>query len=104
MVCSVKLDFTVMYLQPIGAGQHLWTDFDNDGWKDLFISNGIPKRLNDMDYMNYVSNDELQEKIRANRMDEKDMALIEKFPQIKLANKFYLNKGEAKFDDAGYNN
>ena len=79
----------------------LWTDFDNDGWKDLFVSNGIPKRLNDMDYVNYVSNEELQEKIRANRVSENDMALIEKFPQIKLANKFYLNKGEAKFVDAG---
>jgi hypothetical protein len=78
----------------------LWTDFDNDGWKDLFISNGIPKRLNDMDYINYISNEELQEKIRTNRVDENDMALIEKFPQIKLANKFYLNKGEAKFADA----
>src|SRR6187551_2843061 len=78
----------------------LWTDFDNDGWKDLFISNGIPKRLNDMDYINHISNDELQEKIRTNRVDENDMALIEKFPQIKLANKFYLNKGEAKFVDA----
>ncbi len=77
----------------------LWTDFDNDGWKDLFISNGIPKRLNDMDYVNYASNDEVQEKIRTNRLDEKDMSLIEKFPQIKLANKFYLNKKDAKFDD-----
>jgi hypothetical protein len=77
----------------------LLTDFDNDGWKDLFISNGIPKRLNDMDYVNYASNDEIQEKIRTNRLDEKDMALIEKFPQIKLANKFFLNKGEARFDD-----
>jgi len=27
----------------------LWLDFDNDGLKDLFISNGIPKRMNDMD-------------------------------------------------------
>ena len=78
----------------------LWTDFDNDGWKDLFVSNGIPKRLNDMDYVNYVSNDELQEKIRTNRVDENDMALVEKFPQIKLSNKFYLNKGEARFVDA----
>ncbi|HET6766462.1 MAG TPA: VCBS repeat-containing protein [Chitinophagaceae bacterium] len=77
----------------------LWTDFDNDGWKDLFVSNGIPKRLNDMDYVNYVSNAELQEKIRTNRVDENDMALTEKFPQIKLENKFYLNKGEAKFVD-----
>jgi hypothetical protein len=28
------------------------------------------------------------------------MTLVEKFPQIKLANKFFLNKGEAKFEDA----
>ena len=78
----------------------LWTDFNNDGWKDLFVSNGIPKRLNDMDYVNYVSNDELQEKIRTNRVEENDMALVEKFPQIKLKNKFYLNKGDARFTDA----
>ena len=79
----------------------LFTDFNNDGWKDLFISNGIPKRLNDIDYVNYASDDELREKIRTNRVEEKDLALIEKFPQIKLANKFYLNQGEAKFTDAG---
>ena len=41
----------------------LWMDFDNDGLKDLFISNGIPKRMNDMDYINYISNDEIQEKL-----------------------------------------
>ncbi|HET9747460.1 MAG TPA: VCBS repeat-containing protein, partial [Chitinophagaceae bacterium] len=78
----------------------LFTDFDNDGWKDLFVSNGIPKRLNDIDYVNYVSNEELREKIRTHRVDEKDMALVEKFPEIKLENKFYLNKGNAKFADA----
>ena len=36
----------------------LWVDFDNDGLKDLFISNGIPKRMNDIDYINFVSNGE----------------------------------------------
>ena len=78
----------------------LWTDFDNDGWKDLFISNGISKRLNDMDYVNYVSNERALEKRYVNPADQSDMSMLEKFPQIKLANKFYLNKGEAKFDDA----
>lgn len=77
----------------------LWMDFDNDGLKDLFVSNGIPKRLNDIDYINYVSNDEIQAKIRANNIEEKDMALIDKFPQIKLPNRFFLNKGNARFDD-----
>ncbi len=77
----------------------LWMDFDNDGLKDLFISNGIPKRLNDIDYVNYVSNNEIQQKIRDNKMAEGDMALIDKFPQIKLPNKFYKNKGNASFED-----
>lgn len=77
----------------------LWLDFDNDGLKDLFISNGIPKRLNDIDYVNYVSNEEIQEKIRLNRIEEKDMGLIEKFPQIKLPNKFYRNNGSLRFND-----
>lgn len=77
----------------------LLMDFDNDGLKDLFISNGIPKRLNDMDYINFISNEEVQEKIRTNRMEEKDMNLIEKFPQIKLKNKFFKNTGELIFED-----
>ena len=79
----------------------LWMDFDNDGWKDLFISNGIPKRLNDIDYVNYVSNDEIQSKIRSGNMQDKDMALIEKFPEIRLPNRFFRNRGEAAFEDMG---
>ena len=40
----------------------LFFDFDNDGTKDLFISNGIPKRLNDIDYINFISNVECRRK------------------------------------------
>ena len=77
----------------------LWMDFDNDGLKDLFISNGIPKRMNDMDYVNFISNGEIQQKLRENKVDEKDMGLIDKFPQIKIPNKFYRNNGDLLFQD-----
>jgi hypothetical protein len=77
----------------------LLMDFDNDGYKDIFIANGIPKRMNDMDYVNYVSNQEIQEKIRDNKMGEKDMALIDRFPEIKIPNQFFLNKKGLSFDD-----
>jgi len=77
----------------------LWMDFDNDGLKDLFISNGIPKRMNDMDYVNFVSGEQVQGKIASNRMDEKDMALVNKFPEIKIPNKFYRNNGNLQFRD-----
>lgn len=77
----------------------LFVDFDNDGLKDLFISNGIPKRLNDMDYVNFISNEEIQQKLRENRMDEYNMALVNKFPEIKIPNKFYRNSGQFQFSD-----
>ena len=76
-------------------------DFDNDGLKDLFISNGIPKRLNDMDYINFISNEEVQQKLRENKLDDKNLALISKFPQIKIPNKFYKNDGKLLFRDIG---
>ena len=74
-------------------------DFDNDGLKDLFISNGIPKRLNDIDYINFVSNGDVQQKIQENNFREKDLSLIDKFPIIKLPNKFYKNNGNFSFTD-----
>ena len=81
----------------------LWMDFDNDGLKDLFISNGIPKRMNDIDYINFISNGEIQQKIRENDMSQKDMSLIDKFPEIKLPNKFYKNQGNLSFLDEAEN-
>jgi hypothetical protein len=77
----------------------LWFDFDNDGVKDLFISNGIPKRLNDIDYINYISSQDIQERIQTNTLDQKEKFLIEKFPQIKIPNKFFKNGPELKFED-----
>ncbi len=77
----------------------LWMDFDNDGVKDLFISNGIPKRLNDIDYVNFITNEEIQTRIKADKVDEKQVTAQENFPQIKLPNKFYRNTGNVKFAD-----
>ncbi|MDE3182295.1 MAG: VCBS repeat-containing protein [Bacteroidota bacterium] len=77
----------------------LWMDFNNDGLKDLFISNGVPKRMNDIDYINFVSSDVIQQKLIDNKMNEQDMALINKFPEIKIPNKFYANTGNLIFKD-----
>jgi enediyne biosynthesis protein E4 len=78
----------------------LWMDFDNDGLKDLFVTNGIPVRLNDIDFINFISNLEIQSKILNQKVGEKDMALIDKFPQIKIKNRFFSNAGDFVFNDA----
>ncbi|HTR31999.1 MAG TPA: VCBS repeat-containing protein [Puia sp.] len=79
----------------------LFFDFDNDGLKDLFISNGIPRRLNDIDYINFVSNLELQEKMQNDPSGHGDLDLIEKSPQIKIPSKFFRNTGNLQFTDIG---
>ena len=77
----------------------LFLDFDHDGYKDIFVSNGIPKRMNDIDYVNFASNDEIQYKIRMDELEETDMAVEEKLPEVKLLNKFYNNNRDLTFND-----
>jgi hypothetical protein len=77
----------------------LWMDFDNDGLKDLFISNGIPKKMNDIDYVNYLSNNEAQMDYGEKTAFNNDINLIEKLPEIAMPNKFYRNKGDLVFED-----
>ncbi len=80
-----------------------WTpllfDFENDGYNDLFISNGIPKRMNDIDYIQFVSNEKIQQKIAEKKMDENDMSLTDLLPEIKLPNRFFGNKKNLSFSD-----
>jgi enediyne biosynthesis protein E4 len=77
----------------------LFLDFDNDGNKDIFISNGIPKRMNDIDYIKFASEDVFQTKILTDKLNDKDLDMIRKIPEIKLYNKFYKNTGNIKFKD-----
>src|SRR5262245_13876915 len=38
----------------------LFADLDNDGYKDLFITSGVYRRPNDLDYIAYISNETIQ--------------------------------------------
>ena len=81
----------------------LFLDFDNDGLKDLFISNGINKRMNDIDYINYVSNDDIQKRINDKTFDESDISLVDLLPEVKIPNKFFSNKGDVSFEESTEN-
>lgn len=80
----------------------LFLDYDNDGNKDIFISNGIPKRMNDIDYIKFASEDEFQAKITSNTLTDKDLDIVRQIPEIKLDNKLFHNIGNLKFKDQQY--
>ena len=55
--------------------------------------------MNDIDYINFISSDEVQQKLIDKSMDEKDMSLLNRFPEIKIPNKFFSNTGNLIFKD-----
>ncbi|HYG20577.1 MAG TPA: VCBS repeat-containing protein, partial [Ohtaekwangia sp.] len=90
----------------------LFSDYDLDGWKDIFISNGVYRRFNDLDYINFISLDSIQRKMQ-DELHEQDMVYIEKMPRIKVPNYLYRNNADSTFtnqaeawglDEASYSN
>ncbi|MFD2033197.1 VCBS repeat-containing protein [Belliella marina] len=69
-------------------------DMDNDGHKDIHITNGIVKRPNDLDFVQYSQspNPNLTE-------NEVQKRLIEMLPTMKLSNYAFRNEGDLGFGD-----
>lgn len=92
------------FLSGIASTEWSWgallVDLDNDGYKDLFISNGIKGATNDMDFINFISNDRIQERLsRGEDADHSD--LIEILPEKKVANYLFQNLGNNTFKNRG---
>lgn len=74
----------------------LAADFDLDGYKDVFITNGIKRRLNDLDYIKFVSDKQgpFGASGRAN-----DKAMLEKMPDGKWHNYMFKGSESLRFED-----
>jgi hypothetical protein len=75
----------------------LFADFDNDGWQDLFISNGHYKDITDLDYLKFKSMDAVE---AAGGNDHvKALDLINLMSSTKISNYMYANDKNLKFKD-----
>lgn len=70
----------------------LFGDVDNDGKRDLLITNGFPRDITDKDFANY-------------RADVGNIAstrqLLDSIPIVKIPNYAYRNTGDLSFEDTG---
>ncbi|MGZ3483451.1 MAG: VCBS repeat-containing protein [Gemmatimonadaceae bacterium] len=71
----------------------LFMDFDNDGKKDLFIGNGYPRAVNDLDYMPaaYAA--------RRKGNNAAALKLLKDLPAYDGSNYFFHNNGDLTFTD-----
>src|SRR6476620_10746814 len=88
------------YLAGVSATDWSWAplfaDLDNDGRKDLFITNGIYRRPNDLDYIEYVGSEANQASL-ARGINRDNLALLQKMPSVPLANYAFRNNGDLTF-------
>ena len=79
-----------------GVAQTDWSwaplvaDFDNDGYRDLVVTNGFPRDVSDHDFMAYRDQSK-------GMVSKKEM--LEQIPQVKLHNYAFRNKGDLTFSD-----
>ncbi len=75
----------------------LFGDYNQDMQQDLFISNGIPKRPNDLDYIKFVSSDQIQNKINNTALI--DQKALELMPGGVTRNYVYEGSADLQFKD-----
>lgn len=76
----------------------LLADFDNDGWKDLFISNGILRDITNLDFVKYTSGYTAGQ--AAKKGDKFDMwKLVQEMPSTKMTNYLFHNNHDLSFSN-----
>lgn len=82
------------FMSGISQTDWSWTpvvaDFDNDGYRDLIVTNGFPRDVSDHDFSAYRQ--------RSNGLIS-TQALIDLIPQVKLHNYAFRNQGDLGFSD-----
>ncbi|WP_375446938.1 VCBS repeat-containing protein [uncultured Fibrella sp.] len=78
----------------------LFADYDNDGWKDLFVTNGYTRDYTNMDFLKYMG-DFLQNN-RGNVRRQNLLELVQKMPASGVVSYLFRNnggKGNLSFSD-----
>ena len=72
----------------------LFADYDNDGWKDLFVTNGYLRDYTNMDFLMYIGN-ELKSSKGTTRKQLFD--ILQKMPSSRISNYLFQNKKGKEF-------
>lgn len=75
----------------------LFADYDNDGSKDLYVTNGLPRDYTNMDFVKYMGDFLLNK----NLMREDILKLVHNMPSSNVKNYMFKNNGDLSFSNMG---
>ena len=73
-------------------------DMDNDGYKDIYVCNGIYQDLTNQDFIDFFANDIIQRMTLTGKKEEKD-SILNKMPSTSIPNYAYKNNQDLTFKD-----
>ncbi|HEX5170811.1 MAG TPA: VCBS repeat-containing protein [Cyclobacteriaceae bacterium] len=74
----------------------LFADFDNDGFKDLFVTNGYLRDFTSMDFLKYTV-EEARKKAQEQGTELQVYELVSKMPSTKTSDYLFKNNGDLTF-------
>ena len=93
-----EMAFTLGMARTDWSWASLLADYDNSGTKDLYVTNGMVHRPNDLDYIRMVGN--FRDRSSGDRTSVEEFESIQYMPTIFTANYMYRNDGDLTFEDA----
>ncbi|TVZ52906.1 VCBS repeat-containing protein [Dokdonia sp. Hel_I_53] len=96
----------IAYYSGVEATDWSWSsllfDMDNDGYRDIFVTNGINHDLTDLDFVNFMANDIIKKMMLTGKKEAVD-SIINKMPVKPLPNYAYHNQRDLTFKNEAKN-
>ena len=93
----------IAYFSGVDATDWSWAgllfDMDNDGLRDIFITNGMNHDLTDLDFNDFFANEIIQKMVLTGKKESVD-SIINKMPIRPQPNYAYKNNGDLTFSNA----
>ena len=94
----------IAYYAGVAASDWSWGalmfDADNDGWRDIYVCNGIYKDVIDQDFIDFFADEVVQQAALTGRKEQIN-EVISRMPSVPIVNKAFRNTGALRFEDKG---
>ncbi|NBC27091.1 MAG: hypothetical protein GVY08_09535 [Bacteroidetes bacterium] len=92
-----EMAFTLGVARTDWSWSALIADLTNSGHKDLFVTNGMIRRPNDLDYQRIIGN--IRDQSSEGSVTDEEFASMQEMPPIHIPNYAFENRGELQFGD-----
>lgn len=94
----------IAFMSGVAASDWSWGallfDADNDGFRDIYVCNGIYQDVTDQDFIDFFANEVVQKMALTGKKEEMK-TILDKMPSTPVRNKFFKNNGDLTFADLG---